>query len=260
MKIYDYYIKDLADRRFDNSLWMASPLPHFTLMVIYLLSIYVILPTYMKNRKAYSLKNVIFYYNLFQILICQFLIYETWNSGWTTHFKFGCELMDYSNSPTALKQLNVVYWTYLLKLVELIETCFFVLRKKQNQVSKLHVYHHVSTATLGWVGSKYIAGGMSRFPIIINSTVHVVMYTYYLLASLGPEWQKKIAHWKSKITTMQLIQFLILIVHSSQALLPSCKMPNFILIFYIPNIFLLSNMFYDFYKENYRKKPASKTK
>jgi hypothetical protein len=36
---------------------------------------------------------------------------------------------------------------------------FFILRKKFNQVSFLHVYHHCTMLLNWWMGVKYVAGG-----------------------------------------------------------------------------------------------------
>lgn len=69
-----------------------------------------------------------------------------------------CKSVDYRPDPKPVRILQLTYQTYLLKLVELVETVFFVLRKKQNQVSKLHVYHHVSTVSLAWIMVKYNGG------------------------------------------------------------------------------------------------------
>ena len=43
----------------------------------------------------------------------------------------------------------------------------------------------------------------------LNSAVHVVMYSYYALAALGPRVQKHL-WWKRYITMIQLVQFVIL--------------------------------------------------
>ncbi len=48
--------------------------------------------------------------------------------------------------------------TMFVKLIELVETVFFVLRKKQNQISFLHVYHHVTTFVMLWLFVKYSLG------------------------------------------------------------------------------------------------------
>lgn len=42
----------------------------------------------------------------------------------------------------ALVRFTLYY--FINKLSDLIETIFFVLRKKNNQISFLHVYHHVA--------------------------------------------------------------------------------------------------------------------
>lgn len=57
-----------------------------------------------------------------------------------------------------MELLNITYTTFLLKIFELIETVFFVMRKKYNQISKLHVYHHASTVTMAFLMVKFVGG------------------------------------------------------------------------------------------------------
>ena len=47
-------------------------------------------------------------------------------------------------------------------------------------------------------------GGMSTFQALVNSAVHVIMYSYYALAALGPAYQKYL-WWKKYLTTIQLV-------------------------------------------------------
>lgn len=51
------------------------------------------------------------------------------------------------------------YFLFWLKLSELIETVIFIMRKKQSQVTKLHVFHHISTVTLVYVLIHYNENG-----------------------------------------------------------------------------------------------------
>jgi len=45
------------------------------------------------------------------------------------------------------------------------------------------------------------------FTGIINSFVHIIMYTYYLLAALLPHHQhKRYLWWKKYITTLQMVR------------------------------------------------------
>lgn len=114
--------------------------------------------SFMAKRKAYNLKWLLAVYNLAQVVVCCHLIFGLLYNEFNIIKFWKCQSVDYKNSQKATTLLTFAYQTFLLKLVELVETVFFVLRKKQNQVSKLHVYHHVSTATLAWILVKYTAG------------------------------------------------------------------------------------------------------
>ena len=48
------------------------------------------------------------------------------------------------------------------------------------------------------------AGGHGTLLGIINSFVHIIMYSYYLLAALGPTVQKYL-WWKKHLTLLQLV-------------------------------------------------------
>lgn len=86
---------------------------------------------------------------------------------------------------------------------------FFVLRKKQNQVSFLHVYHHTGMVLLTWHGVKYLPGGHSVFMGALNSFVHVVMYCYYLITALNPKYKNNL-WWKKYITQLQIVRNILL--------------------------------------------------
>lgn len=257
VQFYEHFLTTYSDRRVDHFTLMESPLPTILIALVYLAAVVVLLPKYMENRKPFELTQVIRYYNLFQIVSCCVIIYTLATSGWIRgEYNFGCQPIDYSDNPKAVIAVYAFFWFYLLKLTELLETVFFVLRKKFSQVSKLHLYHHVSTLCLAWIGCKFMAGGMVSVPLMLNSFIHVMMYTYYYLSSYGPEWQKKLAPWKPKLTIMQMIQFTILIIHSFTALKPGCQVPKQMLLIYVPNVLLVYKMFYDFYQNSYKKKTA----
>lgn len=57
-------------------------------------------------------------------------------------------------------QITRMVWLYfLIKLFDLLDTVFFVLRKKQQQISFLHVYHHTGMTFGTWVCTKFLPGG-----------------------------------------------------------------------------------------------------
>jgi hypothetical protein len=49
---------------------------------------------------------------------------------------------------------------------------------------------------------------------MINTFVHVIMYSYYLLAALGPRFQKYL-WWKKYLTVLQMVGFLLVVVGGS---------------------------------------------
>ena len=65
----------------------------------------------------------------------------------------------------------------------------FIARKKFDHVSVLHVVHHGLMPLSVWPGLKFIPGGHASFFGLLNSFVHIVMYSYYMLAAMGPAYQ-----------------------------------------------------------------------
>ena len=106
-----------------------------------------------------------------------------------------------------------VYAYFVCKLIELLDTVFFVMRKKQRQISFLHVYHHGMMPICAWIGVRFVPGGHGTLLGVINSFIHILMYTYYMLSAFGPEVQKYL-WWKKYLTSLQLVQFTIILVHN----------------------------------------------
>ena len=55
---------------------------------------------------------------------------------------------------------------------------------------------------------RFVPGGHESFGALFNTFVHVVMYTYYFLASLGPQYRRFI-WWKKYLTHLQIAQFVV---------------------------------------------------
>lgn len=246
---------ELSDDRTQDWFLMRSPIPGLALLGIYLYLVFRRLPAYMSTRKPYNLKIVIAVYNAFQIAACAYIVVQALRLGWATHYKLICQGVDFSNSPIALDYAYKVCYSYfIIKFIDLVDTFFFVLRKKQNQVTFLHVYHHTGMVMFAWAIVKWLPGGHGTLLVPINSFVHMIMYSYYLL-TIWDESYKKSIWWKKHVTHLQLIQFTILIIHYSLLfVLPNCNYPRFVAYIIVPqNLFMLF-LFGDFYYKTYIKK------
>lgn len=253
MSLLDYYnfvFTDLSDRRTNHWFLISSPLPGLTLISLYLFFVNSWGPRFMKNRKPFELKHTLIVYNLFQVLVSSYLFYLGLTKAWLTKYSWKCEPVDFSETEEALEVATAVYVYFLAKLTELLDTVFFVLRKKDRQVTFLHLYHHTVMPMISWGATKYFPGGHGTFIGFINSFVHIIMYTYYLLAALGPHLQKYL-WWKKYITTLQLLQFCIAFIHSMQLLFYDCGYPRWSTCFTMPNAIFFYYLFYDFYNKAY---------
>lgn len=103
----------------------------------------------------------------------------------------------------------------LNKYSELLDTVIFVLRKKQSQVTFLHVHHHCAVivwATWTMYYPEYTSGG-GTIVVALNGFVHILMYSYYFVTIYDPQLRARYAHLKRHLTHVQLIQFVLLITH-----------------------------------------------
>lgn len=53
-----------------------NPIPTVALVLIYLATVMVIGPFWMRDRKPFNLKNTLIYYNAFQVILSGYMFYE----------------------------------------------------------------------------------------------------------------------------------------------------------------------------------------
>ncbi|XP_052130767.1 elongation of very long chain fatty acids protein AAEL008004-like [Frankliniella occidentalis] len=172
-------------------------------------------------------------------------------SGWFMDYSYSCQPVDYTNSQVALRMAHLCWWYYISKLTEFTDTIFFVLRKKDNQISLLHLYHHSLTPIETWICVKFLAGGHGTFSNLVNNAVHVMLYAYYMVSAMGPQYAKYI-WWKKYLTKTQLAQFVMVFIHSLQAIYYDCGYPKFIAALLLVHSTIFFALFYDFYLTAYR--------
>ena len=140
-----------------------------------------------------------------------------------------------------------------------MDTVFFVLRKKNRQITVLHIIHHSVMPFTVYCAIKFAPTSTTYMTATLNAFVHACMYSYYYIAS-----DKRYESWtwtKKYITLIQLVQFVLVLAQACQLLylIPNgtCGHPMIyaVLQFIESSYFLYS--FSSFYIHNYVKQQKS---
>ncbi|XP_060528566.1 elongation of very long chain fatty acids protein AAEL008004-like [Cylas formicarius] len=237
---------------------VSNPLYTLGICLSYVYTVKVVGPKIMENRKPFELKWTLVIYNLLQVIFSTWLFYEIGMGGWFTgEYSLRCQPVDYSNRPSTIRMAHVSWWYFFSKFTEFLDTVFFILRKKFDHITTLHVIHHGIMPMSVWFGVKYTPGGHSTFFGLLNTFVHIVMYFYYMLTALGPQVQKYL-WWKKYLTSLQMIQFVAIMVHAFQLLFIECDYPQAFAWWIGMHATLFLFLFKDFYDQAYKKKEARK--
>ncbi|KAL2085462.1 hypothetical protein ACEWY4_018782 [Coilia grayii] len=259
----DYY--DTLDRRLNSAVdslfgerdprvrgWLLldSYLPTVLLTLLYLLII-MLGPLYMRSRPAYSLKGVLAVYNFSVTMLSLYMLVELILASWAGGYRLQCQSLTDAGEAD-VRVAKVLWWYYFSKLIEFLDTIFFILRKKNGQITFLHVYHHASMFNIWWCVLNWIPCGQSFFGPTLNSFIHVLMYSYYGLSTF-PSMHKYL-WWKRYLTQAQLVQFFLTITHTLSAVVVPCGFPIGCLLFQTSYMFTLVILFINFYIQTYRKR------
>ncbi|KAH8407671.1 hypothetical protein KR222_010147 [Zaprionus bogoriensis] len=239
-----------------------SPWPIIVIVTCYLLFVLKLGKMFMKNREPYDLRRVLAIYNIgqviyngifFGILFYYLVLRNICNWRCMDTFPFGHEHKNLE------RYVHLAY--YINKILDLLDTVFFVLRKSYKQISVLHVYHHVLMAGGCYAIMRFFGtGGHLNTVGMVNSFVHTIMYFYYYLSALYPGIKTSI-WWKKYITITQLAQFVILGLYTTAVYIFStgCTYPSGLLLLQIVQAIVMIVMFGNFYVKTYVR-PAQRQK
>jgi len=251
---YHESFKNAGDPRLKHLPLLSSPIPITIIILSYIYGVTVLGPQVMKTRQPFELKTILLVYNALMVALSTFMFISGGIYGWFGSYSYTCQPIDYSNSTNGVGMAYTAYIYYLSKIIELLDTVFFVLRKKFSQVTPLHVSHHTGMAVLMFVGVKFWPGGHGSFQGFANSFVHMFMYFYYFLAGMGPRFAH-LLWWKKYMTQLQLAQFGVIFLHSFQLIFqPNCDYPRIVLYPYLSSCIYLTWMFINFYRKEYLKR------
>uniref|UniRef100_A0A8C9F3J2 Elongation of very long chain fatty acids protein n=1 Tax=Pavo cristatus TaxID=9049 RepID=A0A8C9F3J2_PAVCR len=227
----------IRDKRVDDWPLMQSPFPTLTISTIYLLTVWLG-PKWMKTREPFQLRFLLVVYNFGMVLLNFFIFKELFLSSRARGYSYVCQTVDYSDNVYEVRIAAALWWYYVSKGIEYLDTVFFILRKKFNQISFLHVYHHFTMFTLWWIGIKWVAGGQGEFP---SSRILSGRTTYKMYPNLF-----------DYVLSVFQVQFHVTIGHTALSIYIDCPFPKWMhwgVIFYaVTFIFLFGNFYYRTYK------------
>lgn len=221
------------------------------------LAVTFLLHRYMSQREkpfaCKPFKSILLCYNFVCVLLAGYVV---WGVGYVLMTeptrKFACNALvhaDSSGEKFHASFLAKLFWVfYAQKFWEFLDTWFFLLRKSFRQVTFLHVFHHCSICIVVGLIIPFEFNGDMYLPIFLNALVHVLMYSHYLVSALGLS-----TPWKPYLTSMQLLQFVLIAVQSGMSLSngDSCGAPYFakvLMVVYMGSmLFLFGNFFLNAY-------------
>mmetsp|Transcript_17856 Transcript_17856/g.39159 ORF Transcript_17856/g.39159 Transcript_17856/m.39159 type:complete len:240 (+) Transcript_17856:70-789(+) len=205
----------------------------------------------MANRAPAELTTLKLVYNISQVVVCSLTFAKLLPFYLTAEHGFGTNIAP---------QPDIEFWVfvyYCCKLLDFGDTFFIVLGRKTRQFTLLHVWHHASIVPLFafYLSAGLGAGFVSALPLL-NSLVHVLMYSHYLVTSLVSP--KKI-WWKPLLTGAQIghhVVLLFMMVMNRVSGNPECTFSVFIwaVLWGLSIIALFAN----FYVQQYMKGGAKK--
>lgn len=198
---------DAAARGVIDSLSLALPVS----ATIGYLAMCALAPRVMATREAFEPKSAMTAYNAYQtafnVVVLWMFIDEVRGLG----LRVWGERMPWSDKRSVRIMLGI-WLHYNNKYLELLDTVFMIARKKTQQLSFLHVYHHALLIWAWWYVCYLMASNDcidAYFGAACNSFIHIVMYSYYLMSALGVP-----CPWKRYITQAQMAQFVIVFAHA----------------------------------------------
>uniref|UniRef100_A0A6B2LGB2 Elongation of fatty acids protein n=1 Tax=Arcella intermedia TaxID=1963864 RepID=A0A6B2LGB2_9EUKA len=195
----------------------------------------------MKDKPAVNLGHFSKAYNFIQVILSVYMAWGIFGPGGLKSKLFGI-------NDEHTQQLEYFVWIhYWSKMLDFVDTLMIVLKKNDRQFTFLHVYHHGSIVAIwGYLLYAGVGTGTTAFGAGLNSIIHAIMYSHYFIVSIGLH-----NPFKKYITTAQLVQFVLCIIHSlAVAAFETSTVQPF---WWIQFVYQCS-MFYlfmDFFKKNY---------
>ncbi|XP_077560062.1 very long chain fatty acid elongase AAEL008004-like [Haemaphysalis longicornis] len=252
-------IYERGDPRTKDYPLVLNPCFVFPLLASYLYFVKVAGPRWMEKRKPFNIINLIRFHNAFLVVTSVVFLYILLKMTYLPggRYSLWCQgVTGYMD-----EEMTGYYkygWIFIAaRYADLMDTVFFVLRKKFTHITHLHVIHHTMVTVNVWFFGLYAPEGQPALGLAVNCFVHIIMYSYYLLATMGPAVRKYL-WWKKYLTRLQIIQFIFGIAHMAIPLFVDCGFPRHLILISIPQGFLILCLFINFYIKAYRSRNTAR--
>lgn len=261
---------------------LESPTPVLSMTGLYLLFVCFVGPLIMRNREPFKLKSVIRFYNLLMVFLAGCLLYQLYDAVETLDSFLDCKKAFSFSDASASKIYQMANFILAVRLSEYLDTVFFTLRKKNNQVTFLHVFHHAFVPMYAYWILRTAPVRYNVYIIFINSFIHVLMYFYYFLATFQPARESsnqvgkkpaprqsftmlivtKLLMFKRYMTQLQILQFITLAVYAVQVTLRTerCNVPWTYIVSNVLLAFGFLGLFLHFYMIVYKSSGSTRKK
>jgi len=222
--------------------WPLMNLNHVVLASLIYLGAVFLGPYLMQGQKKLELKNIRIIHNFAMFALNLYMAGEILRQAAKTSW-YGPIFRD----ERGLGMARALWLFYASKVLEFNDTFIMILRQSSGQISFLHVYHHLSVLWMWWFNVMYYPGGEAYPSAWLNSFVHIWMYGYYFLSTLGFNvW------WKRYLTQLQISQLAMFVVQGVSLLFTGD--PEFRVIGAVNGVYAstLLALFVNFYRQSYQ--------
>ncbi|XP_016959843.1 elongation of very long chain fatty acids protein F [Drosophila biarmipes] len=232
------------------------------ILTVYLLFVLKLGRDLMAKHEALELRGVLKVYNIGQVLFNTVMFLGGIHLIFVSRpYNLSCMTVLPQDHELKSTERTLSYLYHLNKLLDLMDTIFFVLRKKPRQITFLHVFHHVFMVITSHLLIRFYGYGGHVFLIcMFNILVHMVMYGYYYASSQSRNVQESL-WWKKYLTLGQLVQFLMMFLHCTYTLFqPNCSASRGVIYVISSASLFMFVMFSNFYVKTYIRPKQVKSK
>ena len=148
----------MGDPRSSQLPFMSNPYATICLSILYLVGVKVGM-VYMNDRKPFKVEKVLVWYNLFLVSLNCWIFIKGGIHGWFGKYNIFCQICDTAESSDNLAMVLTSWLFFISKFIEFADTAFFIIRKRFDLVTKLHLIHHAILPVSCWFTVKYVPGG-----------------------------------------------------------------------------------------------------